>query len=176
MKTKSKHQPGFTLLELVVVISIIAILVAVALPRLIETQREARVAKTQALYGALRSAATLARTRCELDLSAGGAASGSDCRSTPPLVLMDGHPVRIVNRFPSATAEGIDVAADINLSAEGYAASNGTEANSLGMNVPSRTFKVSGGGTARCEVTYLEAGLKGEAVVGAEVRVATDGC
>jgi MSHA pilin protein MshA len=158
------------------VISIIALLAAVALPRLIETQREARVAKTQALYGALRSAAMLARTRCELDLSSGGTATGSDCRGSPPFVLMDGHPVRIVNRFPAAAADGIDVAADINLSADGYTASIGTAANSLGISVPSRTFKVSGGGTAQCEVTYLEAGLKGGSVIGAEVRVATDGC
>ena len=54
---------------------------------------------------------------------------------------------------------------------------NGTDTNSLGMSVPSRTFKVSGGGTPNsCRVTYLEAGLKGSSVVGAEVSVATDGC
>jgi hypothetical protein len=84
--------------------------------------------------------------------------------------------VRIVNRFPAAAPEGIDVAADINLAADGYAASNGTAVNGLGISVPSRTFKVSGGGTAQCEVTYLEAGLKEGTIIGAEVRVATDGC
>lgn len=176
MKIIDARQRGFTLLELVIVISIIAILAAVAMPRLIDTQHQARSAKAQALYGALRSASTLARTRCELDLASGEPASGSDCRSTPPFVVMDGHPVRIINHFPAATADGIDVAADINLAADGYSASSGASVNSLGISVPSRTFKVSGGGTAQCEATYLEAGLNGSSVVGAEVQVATDGC
>lgn len=167
---------GFTLMELVVVISIIAILAAVALPRLIDAQRDARAAKANAMYGSLRSAAALARSRCELDLAGTGAPTGSDCRSTPPVVMMDGHPVRIVHNFPAAAADGIDVAADINLAADGLIASNGTDTNSLGMSVPSRAFKVSGGGTARCGVTYLEAGLNGAVVVGAEVSVVTDGC
>jgi MSHA pilin protein MshA len=149
----------------------------VALPRLIDAQRDARVAKTNAIYGSFRSASTLARARCELDLAAGGAPTGSDCRSTPAVVMMDGHPVRMANHFPTATADGIDVAADVNLAADSLTASNGTDTNSLGMSVPSRTFKVSGGGTPNgCRVTYLEAGLKGAVVVSAEVNVATDGC
>lgn len=175
MKTRSRA--GFTLIELVVVIAIIAILAAVALPRLIEAQRDARIAKTNAIYGSLRSAATLARARCELDLNDSATSTGSDCRSAPPMVLMDGHPVAIVNRYPAATAGGIDVAADLKLTPDGLMASNGTDTNSLGMIVASRTFKVSGGGTPdRCRVTYLEAGLKGAVIVGAEVTVAADGC
>jgi MSHA pilin protein MshA len=167
---------GFTLMELVVVIAIIAILAAVALPRLIETQRDARVAKAMAIHGSLRSAASLARSRCELDLAGTPATGTVSCRGTPPMVEMDGHPVRIVNRYPAAAADGIDVAADLNLATDGLSASNGADLNSLGMSVPSRTYKVSGGGTPQCSVTYVEAGLRGGSVVGAEVRVATDGC
>jgi MSHA pilin protein MshA len=170
MKTARAH--GFTLMELVVVIAIIAILAAVALPRLIETQRDARAAKAQAIYGSLRSAATLARSRCELDLSGTPAPGKVSCRDTPPAVEMDGHAVRIVNHFPAATADGIDVAADINLAADGLVAGNGTAINSLGISVPSRTYKVGGGDTSACGVTYLEAGSRG----GAEVQLATDGC
>ena len=55
----SPGSAGFTLIELIVVITIIAVLAAVALPRLIETQRDARIAKANATYGALRSALAL---------------------------------------------------------------------------------------------------------------------
>jgi MSHA pilin protein MshA len=169
---KIKRARGFTLMELVVVIAIIAILAAVALPRLIETQHDARAAKARAIHGSLRTAASLARARCELDLANTPAPGKVSCRDTPPMVEMDGHRVRIVNHYPAASADGIDVAADINLGADGLVASNGTATNSQGLAVPSRMYKVSGGDTPGCSVTYLEAGSGGSA----EVQVATDGC
>jgi len=172
----SPGSAGFTLIELIVVITIIAVLAAVALPRLIETQRDARIAKANATYGALRSALALARARCELDLAGTTPPGGDDCRSQPPVVVMDGHRVAIVNRFPAASAQGIDVAADMNLAADGFIASDGKAANSLGIVVPSRAFEVSGGRAPNCRVTYLEAALNGGVVVAPELSVATEGC
>ena len=167
---------GFTLIELIIVITIIAVLAAVALPRLIETQRDARVAKVNAIYGALRSAMALARARCELDLAGTAPSGGDDCRSQPPVVVMDGHRVTIVNHFPAASAQGIDVAADMNLAADGLVASDGKATNSLDIVVPSRGFEVSGGRAPNCRVTYLEAALNGGVVVAPEFSVVTDGC
>ena len=49
------RQSGFTLIELVVVIVIIGILAAVAVPNLTAATDEARIAKQQAVLGALKS-------------------------------------------------------------------------------------------------------------------------
>ncbi len=54
------RQAGFTLIELVVVISILALLAAFALPRFAALQTEARMAKMNGALGSVKAAATLA--------------------------------------------------------------------------------------------------------------------
>ena len=84
-------QRGFTLIELVVVIVILGILAAFAVPRFINVQDQARLASRQALEGSVRSGAALAHAQALASGQTG--ATGS--------ITMEGATVALVYGYPS---------------------------------------------------------------------------
>ena len=88
---KPKHHAGFTLIELVIVIVILGILAAAALPRFSDLSTDARTAALNGLVGSVRSAAAIAKST---QLAKGLASNLS--------VSLDGSAVAMRSGYPTA--------------------------------------------------------------------------
>src|SRR5690349_12238540 len=84
-------QRGFTLIELVVVIVILGILAAFAVPRFMGMEGEARAATVKSLGGSLMSAASMAHAKCQ----------AQSC-GTSGAIQVDGRGVTMAFSYPNA--------------------------------------------------------------------------
>lgn len=152
-------QKGFTLIELIIVIIVIAILAAVAVSKYANLQSQARTAKAEAVYGAIRTAAALAKSLCVADLA--GLTVPSTCTPTAGTVNMDGQLVDMVNQYPAATLAGIIAATQFNVPtapAPSLPYTDTTDGLVISVAGTTLTMQILGATTpANCQVTYTEA-------------------
>jgi len=126
-------QSGFTLIELVVVIVILGVLAAFAVPRFMGLETQARVAALRGLQGSVKSAATLAHSS---QIAQGLAANTT--------IVVEGTNITMLNGYP--TLASIDnLVTDTTNNGFAYAAATGT-------------FTKTGAPTpANCSFTYTAA-------------------
>ena len=151
---KINKQAGFTLIELVVVIVILGLLAATALPKFINVTNNARIASLQGVAGGLRSAASLAQA--QYVLNGINTAVTITMGATPVDVLSESANAGLGGR-PLATAAGISAAMPPpdGFNTPVYAGTGATG---------TATFQPTSGGSATCQVQYT-AGATGDPVV-----------
>ncbi|HRH81947.1 MAG TPA: type II secretion system protein [Thiobacillaceae bacterium] len=151
-----RQQSGFTLIELIMVIVILGILAAVALPRFYDLQKDARVAKAQAILGTIRSAMAISHSAALVNNQTG--ATGS--------ITMEGSTVGLTYGYPDGEDEsgnGIVTAANLNEANDGV---------SISAAAGVTTININGGTAGTCTVTYTQATSSAPAFASAS----TGGC
>ncbi|EQM76375.1 prepilin-type N-terminal cleavage/methylation domain-containing protein [Stutzerimonas stutzeri] len=103
-----KQQSGFTMIELIMVIVILGILAAFALPRFADFGTDARVAAMQGIAGSVKSASAIAHAQALVT------------KPTGNTITLEGKSIAMIGTYPAATNEGIGEAAQLETSGADY--------------------------------------------------------
>jgi len=99
-----KKQSGFTMIELIMVIVILGILAAFALPRFADFGTDARVATMKGAAGAVKSASAIAHAQALVT------------KPVNDIITLEGEEISMIGSYPAPTTDGIFKAAQLSLS------------------------------------------------------------
>lgn len=151
-----RNKAGFTLIELVIVIVILGILAAAAIPRFSDLSTDARISAVNGIAGALRSAASIAHSTQLVR----GYSSGST-------ISLEGTNINMSRGYPVASNISIALADPVLAGFTASAISPGQGGNIV-------YFTITGRSEGTCTVMYKDP--RADAEAGFTVSAVTTGC